>query len=112
MGAPDEFDRFTFVLLRRPSDAPDLPGAELDRLQEAHLAYLKALRGHGLLAAGPFADQEDDSLRGLCFFEVDVDEVRRLMERDPSVRAGRLQADVMTWWTAKGALRLGESESS
>jgi uncharacterized protein YciI len=116
MSAPHEFDRYAFVLLRRPSDASDLPEAELDRLQEEHLAHLKSLRDHGLLAAGPFRDQEDESLRGLCIFDRSVEETRELMSRDPSVRAGRLRADVMTWLTAKGSLfkrpsRLGESES-
>jgi hypothetical protein len=31
---PPRLERFTFVLLRRPADAPDLPEAELDALQE------------------------------------------------------------------------------
>jgi hypothetical protein len=26
------------------------------------------------------------------------------MAQDPSVRAGRLEADVMTWWTEKGSV--------
>ena len=68
MTAPTELDRYTLVLLHRPSDAPDLPEAELDRLQEAHLAHLHSLREHGLLASGPFLDQEDESLRGMCLF--------------------------------------------
>ncbi len=102
--APAEFDHYTFVLLRRPSDAPDLPEAELDRLQEEHLRYLASLRAEGLLVAGPFRDQNDDSLRGLCLFRRPVEEVQRLMDRDPSVRAGRMRADVFTWMPAKGAL--------
>jgi uncharacterized protein YciI len=114
--APRDFDRCTFVLLRRPSDAPDLPEAELDRLQEAHLEHLASLRAQGLLVAGPFREQEDESLRGLCLFERPLDEVRALMRRDPSVRAGRMRPEVFTWLTAKGALefplRLEESESS
>lgn len=114
--APREFDHYTFVLLRRPSDAPDLPEAELDRLQEEHLRYLASLRAQGLLVAGPFRDQNDESLRGMCLFARRVDEVQELMDRDPSVRAGRMRTDVFTWMTAKGALefplRLDESGSS
>jgi uncharacterized protein YciI len=110
--APTELDRYTLVLLRRPSDAPDLPEAELDRLQEAHLAHLDSLREHGLLVAGPFLGQEDDSLRGMCLFHGPAEQVRELMAADPSVQAGRLRPDVLTWLTRKGALRLGESGSS
>jgi uncharacterized protein len=97
----------TIVLLRRPADASDLPEAELNRLQAAHLGHLFELRDRGLLdVSGPFADQEDDSLRGLCLFRCGVEEARTLMAPDPSVRAGRLYADVLTWLTAPGSLPL------
>ena len=112
MTAPREFDRYTLVLLRRPSDAPALPEAALDRLQEEHLAYLASLREHGLLVAGPFRDQDDDSLRGMCLFDRSIEEAEELMSGDPAVRAGRMRAQVLTWLTRKGALRLGESGSS
>jgi uncharacterized protein len=112
LSAPREFDRYALVLLRRPSDAPDLPEVELDRLQEEHLAYLTSLREHGLLVAGPFRDQEDESFRGLCLFARTCEEARALMADDPSVRAGRMRPQVMTWLTAKGALTLGASGSS
>src|SRR5262249_35634657 len=60
------FDRYTLVLLRRPANAPDLPEEELDRIQDAHLAFLAAGREAGHIAvAGPFMDQTDESLRGL-----------------------------------------------
>jgi uncharacterized protein YciI len=112
LSAPTEFDRYTLVLLRRPSDAPDLPEAELDRLQEEHLAHLASLREHGLLAAGPFRDQEDESLRGMCVFDRTIAEAKELLSSDPAIRAGRMQAELLTWLTRKGALRLGESGSS
>lgn len=101
-----ELESFTLVFLRRPADAPALPEERLDELQEQHLANLTALRERGvLLLAGPFDDQPDESMRGLCIFTSSLDETRELMARDPSVAAGRLAADVMTWWTARGSLR-------
>ena len=100
-----EFDSFALVLLRRPATAPDLPQEELERLQEEHLAHLRAMGEAGKLdGAGPFSDQPDESLRGLCFYATSVDEARELAERDPSVQAGRLEVDVMTWWTEKGSV--------
>lgn len=100
-----EFDSFALVLLRRPATAPELPQDELERLQEEHLAHLRAMGEAGkLVGAGPFSDQPDESLRGLCFYATSVDEARELAERDPSVQAGRLEVDVMTWWTEKGSV--------
>jgi uncharacterized protein len=101
----------TFVLLRRPADAPELAEAEADALQEQHLAHLAALKERGkLLVAGPFSDQPDESLRGLCIYATDLEETRELAERDPAVRRGRLAVDVMTWWSAKGAVRFERAE--
>jgi hypothetical protein len=56
-----QLESFTFVLLRRPVDAPDLP------------------------------------------------EERAIMADDPAVVAGRLVADIMTWWTLRGSLRTSAS---
>ena len=100
-----ELERFTFVLLRRPPDAPDYSEERLEQIQEEHLANLARLRERGvLLLAGPFDDQPDESLRGLCVFTTGTEETRGLMAEDPAVLAGRLVADVMSWWTERGSL--------
>jgi len=102
---PDAFDVYTVVLLRRPSNAPQLPEAELDALQARHLAYRAKLRRDGLLVAnGPLGEQSDLSLRGLSIFACGLDEARRLSDLDPSVQAGRLAYDVFEWWVAAGTL--------
>jgi uncharacterized protein YciI len=99
------FESYAFVLLRRPANAPDFPDNELDRIQEQHLAHLAAMAAAGkLVSAGPFSDQDDESLRGLCFYATGVEEARELAGRDPAVRAGRLVVDVMTWWTKEGSV--------
>jgi uncharacterized protein YciI len=98
-------EQYAFVLLRRPASAPAYDDAELERIQEEHLGHLAALRVAGkLAAAGPFSEQPDESLRGLCFFATSVEEARGLMAGDPAVRAGRLEAEVMTWWTERGSV--------
>jgi uncharacterized protein YciI len=93
------------VLLKRPADAPELAEEELDRMQQQHLAHLAAMAAAGkLVAAGPFSDQSDESLRGLCFYATTVEEARELANRDPAVAARRLEVDVMTWSTPKGSV--------
>ena len=105
-----ELESYGFVLLRRGPRAHDYDDAEPDRLQAAHLAHLDAMRAQGkLLVAGPFSDQPDETLRGLCVYACDLEETRALAESDPSVRAGRMAVDVMTWWTLPGALRFGDA---
>ena len=100
-----ELEQFAFVLLRRGPRAAEFSDVELEALQAQHLAHLDEMAARGkLVAAGPFSDQPDDSLRGLCFYATSVEEARALAERDPSVRAGRLAVDVMTWWTKKGSV--------
>ena len=100
-----ELKRYTFVLLRRPPNAPDYPEERLDQIQEQHLAHLGQLRERGvLLLSGPFGDQPDESWRGLCVLTTSIDESRELMSQDPAVLAGRLVPDVLSWWTPRGSL--------
>ena len=96
------------MVLRRPADAPDLPEEELDRLQDGHLEYMDGLRAEGkMLANGPFDEQPDESLRGLCVMSCGTDEARELMLRDPSVAAGRMVPDVFVWLIPDGLARFG-----
>jgi uncharacterized protein len=100
-----ELDGYSFVLLKRGPRAFEFSDQELERLQTQHLAHLDAMREQGhLLIAGPFSDQADETLRGFCLYRTGVEETRRLVEADPSVRAGRMAVDVMGWWTGRGAL--------
>jgi uncharacterized protein YciI len=104
--APTAFESYQLVLLQRPEHPRDYPEAKLEEIQKAHLAHLRALAEAGqLLVAGPFDDQPDPRLRGLELFRVgSVAEAKRLASEDPAVKAGRLEAVVMTWYTEKGAL--------
>ena len=102
---PDAFDVYTLVLLRRAAGAPAMSDTELDALQAEHLAYRAELRRDGVIVAnGPLGEQSDVTMRGLSIFACDINEAKRLSDRDPSVRAGRLAYDVMEWWVAAGSL--------
>jgi uncharacterized protein YciI len=106
-----ELESFALVLLHRAPRAGDFSPAERERLQTAHLAHVDAMARPGkLVAAGPFSDQQDESLRGLCFYRCGLDETRDLAEGDPSVQAGRIAVDVMTWWTPKGSVSLDRGD--
>jgi uncharacterized protein len=101
-----ELDSFTFVLLRGGPRADDYSEEELEELQAGHLAFLDEMRERGhLLLAGPFRDQEDETKRGLAVYRTSLEDTLRLIEEgDPSVRAGRMSVEIMTWLTRKGAL--------
>jgi uncharacterized protein YciI len=98
VSAPPELESVVFGILRWPERMPDFTEEELDALQERHLAYQRELRERGiLLAGGPLDDQPDERLRGLCFYAVGMEEARAAADADPSVQAGRLVVDLMTW---------------
>ena len=103
---PEEFDVYQLVLLRRPQRRLPVDAATADLLQHQHLGHLANMTEAGYLrVVGPIGEQPDDSLRGICIYRVgSIEEARRLAEMDPAVQAGQLTIEVMTWYTAKGAL--------
>jgi uncharacterized protein YciI len=110
--APMEFDVYQLVLLKRPAEPTEMPDEEIHRIQAAHLAHMTQMAKEGkLVSAGPFGDQENESLRGLALYRVgSIEEARRLAAADPAVQAGRLEVEVMTWYTEKGSLAFPGAE--
>jgi uncharacterized protein YciI len=84
---------------------------ETRRMQEAHLANFGKLAEAGkLIVAGPFGDNGD--LRGMLIFKLEsVDEARKLMAADPTLKAGRLTLDLHPWFAAAG-LRVNAPKSA
>ena len=103
-----DLEAFELVLLRRPSDAPDYPDEELERIQREHMAYHDQLRASGdVVTNGPVDGQPDPTLRGLTFYRTgSLERSRELAEADPSVRAGRLSVEIMTWYCPPGTMSL------
>jgi uncharacterized protein len=63
-----------------------------------------------LIVAGPFGDNGD--LRGMLIFKLEsVDEARKLMDADPTLKAGRLTLDLHPWFAAAG-LRVNAPKSA
>jgi uncharacterized protein YciI len=105
-----DLERHTLVLLRRGERAGDFSDEELETIQERHLAHLRAMHERGAMAvAGPFGDQPDERLRGMCLYTVGLEEARELAEQDPAVQAGRLAVDVLTWYLPRGEVSFGST---
>lgn len=99
-----EFEKYQLVILMRGPKRVDPPPPGIEKLQQAHLAHLTRMGEEGkMVLAGPFGDQQDPSLRGMCLYRVaSIEEARRLAEADPMVKAGWLKVEVMTWYVEKG----------
>ncbi len=101
-----ELEAFELVLLRTPENARGYEEAELERIQQEHLAHHARLRETGqVVTNGPVVDQPDPALRGLTFYRTgSLEQSRQLAEADPAVRAGRLAVEIMTWYCPPGTM--------
>lgn len=99
-----EFEQFQLVLLVRAPTWKKLPDAEAEKLQAAHIGHLTKMGEAGkAVVCGPFGDQKDISLRGACIYRVgSAEEARKLAEEDPTVKAGQLRIEAVTWYVGKG----------
>jgi uncharacterized protein YciI len=80
----------------------DQPPEEADRIQMEHLRYLFQLRAEGIIVInGPIIG--DTGLSGMAIFNTtDKEEVKRLADGDPAVRAGRVVYEVYHWYGLPG----------
>jgi uncharacterized protein len=78
------------------------PPAKAEQIQMEHLRYLLQLHAEGkLLINGPIVD--DPVLKGMSIFNTtDREEVKRLSEADPAVKAGRLVYEIYAWFGIPG----------
>jgi uncharacterized protein YciI len=103
--APPEFGPtsvYTIAFLKRgPKWTPERT-EETARLQEGHMAHIRAMWDEGILiGAGPF--QGGGDLRGIFLFGPGQEErARKRSAEDPTVLAGRLALEIHPWMGPKG----------
>jgi len=101
---------YYFAFLKRgpkwtPGDTP-----EKQALQNAHMAHIQSMAASGkLVIAGPFTgvgpQPTASPYAGVFVFKVGTfEEAKSLAEADPTVKAGRLIAEVHPWSVPKGSL--------
>jgi len=100
-----QFDTYYMVFLRSGENPPQIEPEALQDLQRKHLAHLRSVAesGHSLVA-GPFEVPPEHDLRGIVIYRGDLtkEAVQAMADADPMVKAGRLKAEVLRWWTPKG----------
>jgi uncharacterized protein len=105
---PQGFEQYTLVLLKR-GDKWNPSAPEFMDVVKQHHALLKQMTEQGSLAiAGPFPLDDQGELRGVEIFRVGAEQAARLVQDDPTVKAGFLKPEMHAWGTGKGVLAAGQ----
>jgi len=101
-------EQYTLVLMQRGEKWN--PGApEFMDVIKQHPAFVKEMTEQGKMAiAGPFPLSEPGDLRGIAIFRVGAEQAAKLVQEDPTVKAGLLKPEIHPWITGKGVLTPGQ----
>lgn len=97
-----EMKQYFFVMLMKGANRGQ-DSVTAMKLQEGHMANINRMAKEGKLAiAGPFGD--NGNWRGIFIFDMaNIEDVKKEVEQDPAVQAGRLAYEIHPWWSARGA---------
>lgn len=89
-------------LLYRREDAEELPQERVAEIQQGHMAHINRMAEAGVLvSAGPIIGASP--FRGIFIFEgIDADEAIAWVADDPTIKEGRLEMRLHSWFVAKG----------
>lgn len=95
----NQIRKYYFVMLLKGANRSQ-DSLTAAKLQEGHMANINRLYYEGKLkVAGPFGD--DGNWRGIFIFDCATEEeVRKLLDTDPAISAGRLSYEIHPWYTA------------
>lgn len=90
---------YWFVLLVKGPHR-DQDSATAAQIQRGHLANITRLYNEGKIkVAGPFGEEGD--WQGIFIFDAaSREEVEKLLQSDPAIKAGRLNYQIKSWYTA------------
>lgn len=92
---------YTLLLLKSGPKRSNYTDDELNTIQAGHLKHIFEMKLSGKLAiVGPLLT--DGNIRGIGIFNASEEEVKQLMEQDPSVKAGLLTVETHPWFGLPG----------
>lgn len=99
--------KFVFVILKRGKIKFTDP-KEKTALLDGHMKNMGRLADEGkLVLAGPFFGDQD--MRGIFVFNVTtIEEAQRLVETDPSIKAGMFEVEMTPWYGSAALMQINE----
>ena len=94
---PENMQVHPFVMLIRG-------GSSDDQLLQAHRHYVEKLKADGKLSAAGRVSGEDELAGLIVFRPIPMEEAKKLMEEDPSVKGGLFQVEYHQWWSSDHVL--------